>query len=235
LARRIALATVALCGAAFFARARLSTVGGAIAGLPEKFVKRGSPEQSAKDFAKTHPPVKAVTPIKVVHPHTIPCVVDDVVIIASLVLIVAALLYAMFRAVDWAAIREWIGEAPADAVIPDQMTISPDEVRAAVERSSVAIDLDGDDRGAVIGSWLALEGAIGAASRERAASETSEDFTVRILTAHDLPVGELTTLHDCYRRARYSHAAVGPGERAAARRAIDAIERALVPATVAAQ
>jgi hypothetical protein len=100
-------------------------------------------------------------------------------------------------------------------------TVSADAARqqAALRR--------GRPRNAIVECWLRLEAAVTAAGVERDPSDTSAEFTERVLAAHHVDPTALSTLAALYREARFSDHEMGEDARRAAIDALDTVHAEL--------
>lgn len=82
---------------------------------------------------------------------------------------------------------------------------------------------EGDPRNAIVACWHRFEQHAAAAGIERAAWETSSEFTLRVLDDVSADPAAVTTLADLYRDARHSNHEITEESRARAREALDRI------------
>jgi hypothetical protein len=93
----------------------------------------------------------------------------------------------------------------------------PDELlRSAGAR--MALLESGEPRNAIVAAWLDLESAAAAGGLPRDPSETSTEYTTRVIGVWDVDQTRLTDLAALYREARFSRHELGEAER---RRAMD--------------
>jgi hypothetical protein len=86
---------------------------------------------------------------------------------------------------------------------------------------------EGDPRNAIVECWHRFEQHAAAAGIERAAWETSSEFTLRVLDDLSADPGAVTTLADLYRAARHSNHEITEESRTRAREALDRILESL--------
>lgn len=111
--------------------------------------------------------------------------------------------------------------AEVDVLVDVATSVSADaaEQRAALRR--------GRPRNAIIECWLRLEAAVTAAGVHREPSDTSAEFTERVLAAHHVDAVALANLAALYREARFSEHEMGEDARSAAIEALDAVHAGL--------
>jgi hypothetical protein len=97
---------------------------------------------------------------------------------------------------------------------------------ASVQRAALA---QGDPRNAIVRCWVDLEDATEQAGMDRDRSETSSEFTTRVLSLWGVNQGSIDRLAALYREARFSAHSVTPQMRDDAVAAIDEIHRQLAP------
>ena len=81
-----------------------------------------------------------------------------------------------------------------------------------IERADIALDIEsqlsalahGEPRNAIVACWLQLEDDVARAGLPRRASETSAEFTVRVLASYSLDPAPVADLAALYREARFS-------------------------------
>lgn len=115
------------------------------------------------------------------------------------------------------------GAPPAFDVLDDVVaaTIAADaEAQHAALRSGVP-------RNAIVECWLRLEGAVIEAGVAPVPSDTSAEFTQRVLAAQDVDAEALLTLATLYREARFSDHVMTEGARASAIDALTALHASL--------
>lgn len=105
---------------------------------------------------------------------------------------------------------------------PDNVAVLDFAARATGEQTQQRAATEGSPRNAVVACWVALEDAAEGAGLHRPASETSEEFTVRVLDHWDVDPGTVTELAQLYRTARFSRLELSEEHRI---RAITALER----------
>ena len=85
----------------------------------------------------------------------------------------------------------------------------------------------GAPRNAIVECWLRLEQAVVDAGVAPVASDTSAEFTQRVLAAQDVDPDALLTLATLYREARFSHHVMTEGARVSAIDALTALHTSL--------
>lgn len=85
----------------------------------------------------------------------------------------------------------------------------------------------GAPRNAIVACWLRLESLTVDAGFERDPSDTSEEFTSRVLSQFAIDGAAVARLAALYRKARFSSHEMGEDERADAVEALDAVHRGL--------
>lgn len=129
--------------------------------------------------------------------------------------------------------RRWRPPPPAPVVefealpareIADRLAEDAEAQREAISQ--------GEPRNGIVRCWLLLQGSVAAAGLPPGPSETSTEFTVRVLHALDLDPRAIHQLAQLYREARFSRHPLGEDARAAAAAALDTLHADL--ATVAA-
>lgn len=106
----------------------------------------------------------------------------------------------------------------------------PDERLAEAVETGLAEIERGTPSDAVIACWVALEDVAAAAGVARDASETAAEFTVRVLAVDGVSTGELLTLAELYREARYSDHASTEETRTRARAVLSNLRKELTAA-----
>lgn len=109
-----------------------------------------------------------------------------------------------------------------------------DDLAAMVQADAEAqrqVLAGGTPRNAIVACWLRLESLTVDAGFERDPSDTSEEFTSRVLGQFAVDAGAVGRLAGLFRKARFSSHEMGEGERSEAIEALDAIHRGLQRAT----
>jgi hypothetical protein len=150
----------------------------------------------------------------------------EIVALAVLTVVAAAALYAvvmlLLRGIGPLPRRRRRWSAPDDdepphAVLPD--------VEVAVEldvEAQLAALASGTPRNAIVACWLQLEEDVADAGLPRRASETSAEFTTRVLATYSIDESPIEELAALYREARFSRHELGQRER---ERALAALRR----------
>ncbi|QAY71017.1 DUF4129 domain-containing protein [Xylanimonas protaetiae] len=97
----------------------------------------------------------------------------------------------------------------------------------AVDAALARLDAAATPTDAVVAAWVSLEDAAATHGWERHPSETSTEFTSRLLGVSPAPAPHTATLRGLYQQARFTTHPVAPGDVARARTALEAIARAL--------
>ena len=127
---------------------------------------------------------------------------------------------------------------PAVPVDVDFDVLPEDAVGEAI-REDAAAQLDavayGTPRDGIVRCWLRLEETVASAGLRIDPSETSAEFTVRVLRAHDIDPRAIGILARLYREARFSDHHMDESARAAARAALEQLHADLraIPGGVA--
>jgi len=145
--------------------------------------------------------------------------------------VVAVLLFFLVRAL----VRAWLARTPRrDAEAPGVETFAteaePDPEAAAPEiRRGIAfarreIDEHAAPSDAIVAAWVGLEQSAADAGLVRGAAETPAEFALRIITRREAIAADARALLGLYERVRFAGRVATEDDRAAARRALDAIE-----------
>ena len=147
-------------------------------------------------------------------------------------------LAALLTLLRWALTRDWRPrrrERDPDEVAFEPLG-APALARTLADGAQAQRRLlnDGSPRNAIVACWHQFEQQAAAAGIDRAAWETSSEFTLRVLDDLSADPGAVTELADLYRDARHSDHEITEESRARARAALDRIlETVQVPAGVA--
>lgn len=213
---RVTAAVLAVVMCAFVGLVVLSSAGGSVRPVTE------STESTSSTTPRPPPSLSVPTP-----PPGTDLPKDDARESADL----PAWLSAVGRAMFWLLLAlaallvawrmyAWAGRLPkAEPVVPD--VERPDaavQLAEAVETSLLSVE-SGTATDAVIACWVALEESAAAAGMARRASETSSEFTVRVLST-GISEAELVGLAGLYREARYSTHGTTEAVREQARKAL---------------
>ncbi|WP_168886544.1 DUF4129 domain-containing protein [Nesterenkonia sedimenti] len=107
---------------------------------------------------------------------------------------------------------------PEPVEIEDLEAAAKATEEAAIEQASAT----GTARNAVVACWVALEDAAEAAGLQRKGSETSEEFTQRVLSRWEVDSATIHELAELYRTARFSREELSADDR---HRAVNALQR----------
>lgn len=149
-------------------------------------------------------------------PDAVKSVLQVVLIAAAVALVISA--WNRRPRLHWRRKR-----APEDFEVLDDLAalVSAD---AAAQREVLAA---GSPRNAIVACWLRLEAVTEDAGFERDPSDTSEEFTTRVLQQFSVDSSAVIELAALYRRARFSSHDMGEEEREMAVEALDAVHQGL--------
>lgn len=150
------------------------------------------------------------------------------------VLLVTAIIAAMIAMLTAGYRRRpqlrWHRRASGDGefdVLPDVAAAVVDE--AAAQRAML---LTGAPRNAIVRCWLRLERDVADAGLNRRPSDTSAEFTERVLANYSVDPAAIRDLAQLYREARFSEHELGESARSAALDALDRLHQALVDGAI---
>lgn len=136
--------------------------------------------------------------------------------------ILLAVLYAVFSGLRWMWQHRWRPPPPAPEVefeaLPAQQLAEKLAEDADARRAAIA---GGEPRNGIVRCWMMLQESIEDAGLPSLRSETSAEFTVRVLHALDLDPRAIERLAGLYREARFSTHPLGEDARAEAAAALD--------------
>src|SRR5688572_19397680 len=151
------------------------------------------------------------------------------VLLATMVAVVAALVLwlvaAVLREVRVRRIRTDEREAVAFAVLDGPIRVAEQVAADADEQDTVL--RAGDPRNAIVAAWHRFEVQGERAGVARRASETSSEYTLRILDLADADGGAVRRLAELYREARFSDHPITEEHRSQALDALAGIRRSL--------
>ena len=153
------------------------------------------------------------------------------ILIGLVAIIVAVLLYLLVRRL----IEAWrartprrIAEAPGTETFAVQDEPDPDaaapEIRRGIAFARRVIDEHEVPSDAIVAAWVGLEQSASDAGLMRGPAETPAEFALRIITRRSAIAAEARQLLGLYERVRFAGRAATESDRAAARRALEAIE-----------
>lgn len=120
--------------------------------------------------------------------------------------------------------RRWRPPPPAPVVEFDVLPAREIADRLAEDaQSHRAAIAEGEARNGIVRCWLLLQDSIAAAGLPPGPSETSTEFTVRVLHALDLDPRAIERLAQLYREARFSRHPLGEDARAQALAALETL------------
>jgi hypothetical protein len=128
---------------------------------------------------------------------------------------------------------------PPEAPVEVDFDVLPEGAVSEAIREDAAAQIDavayGSPRDGIVRCWLRLEESIASAGLKIDPTETSAEFTVRVLRALDIDPRAIGTLARLYREARFSDHHLDESARAAARAALEQLHADLrtLPAGVA--
>lgn len=149
-------------------------------------------------------------------------------------LVAAVIIFVIVRIVR-ALLRAWrdrLPVRPSSTVAENALVAEDDPERAApalrrgIAAAVEAIDGHRDPGDAIVAAWAGLEHSAADAGLTRGVSETPAEYTLRIVAHRTEVDGDVRALLVLYERVRFAGDAPGESERAAARRALSAIEEA---------
>ncbi len=170
--------------------------------------------------ADTVPPEQSA-----VEPVELPGWIESIVRVVALSVVLAgavALVAWAFRNRPRISWRGRTREQTDFDVLPDIAAAIVDE--AAARRAAL---LTGAPRNAIVRCWLQLEGDVAGAGLVRDPSDTSADFTERVLSRYTVDSDAIHRLGRLYREARFSEHELGEASRDAAVQALDGLHQAL--------
>lgn len=146
-------------------------------------------------------------------------------VVAVLILLALLRVAWIVISVYWQLLRFRLSRRPKPAG-----ALSPLPGSNGTEEAEVSFDLDaglmhlqrGDPRNAIVACWLQLEDDVAAAGLPRAPSETSVEYTQRVLASASVDASATLELAELYREARFSDHPVDDAHRD---RAIEALRR----------
>lgn len=126
----------------------------------------------------------------------------------------------------WAARRR---RAAALAPVPDEEDVA--DVVVADAGGQLAALEQGLPRNAIVACWMRLEDAAARVGLPRRESETSAEFTRRVIGTHLVGTTAIERLAALYREARFSHHPMTEADRDTARAALETLHQGLRRAT----
>jgi len=133
----------------------------------------------------------------------------QVLIWAATILLLVLLVRAVWRhAPRW---RSRVQSGTGMTTLPDV----PEELTRSAD-ARMALLGAGTPRNAIVACWLDLEGAAGSVGLPREPSETSAEYTTRVLSTWDISPDALSGLAELYREARFSRHSLTEEHRAGA-------------------
>lgn len=131
-----------------------------------------------------------------------------------LAVVVISTWWRMLRRAEWRRRRTEPGFAPLPEVADPVVALDMEAARSALA--------EGTPRNAIVACWLQLERDAAAAGLPRHPSETSAEYTSRVVGASSVDRAPIDELGALYREARFSRHELDDGHR---RRAIEALGR----------
>ncbi len=173
------------------------------------------------------PPASPVPPVE---PGPTPAWLVPVVVTVAVLLVVLALL-GLVRFL-WGRRPEGRDEAVAVDSIDVGVATGTNAVDVpvlvdAVEAALARLDDAATPTDAVVAAWVSLEEAAAEHGWERHPSETSTEFTSRLLDVSPAPPAQTAVLRGLYQQARFTSHPVTPAQVGRARTALETIARAL--------
>lgn len=170
----------------------------------------------------TSEPSEQTTPSPVELPDWITAILRVLLVTAAIVALITMFVGAWHRRPRLRWRPPAIGDDDFD-VLPDVAAAVVDE--AAEQRAAL---LGGAPRNAIVRCWLRLERDVAAAGLPRRPSDTSAEFTERVLARYSVDSEAIRELAALYREARFSVHPIDETARRAALDALDRLHRALV-------
>lgn len=134
------------------------------------------------------------------------------------------LLAVLVRLVRWLLARDWEPDEPDLHEEPDEVALLL--AATSPEQRSRAL-AEGDPRNGVVACWVALEDAAARGGLPREPSETSAEFTSRVMDTWSVPPDLVRTLGELYREARFSRHPVTEEMRRSAVAALEGVHDAV--------
>lgn len=153
----------------------------------------------------TPPPQPSIDMSKVHDGSTVFGLLLTILAVLVAVLVVAAVAYYVYRLVRFRRDRP---RETAFEVLPDVATSVVEDAE-----SQFAALAEGRPRNAIVACWLRLEEAVAGAGLPRRPSETSAEFTARVLTGLAVDPDSVHELAHLYRVARFSTHDLGEADR----------------------
>lgn len=200
------------------------TAAGPVSWLGSPHAPFGLPKVTLTESPPTpqyQPPVQATQPAGA-HGAS-PWVGALVRVLLLLVLAVAVLFLGRWLL---ARVRVWLRERDPR---PEPFTVQPDLSEAVVAdaEAQLASLAQGPPRNAIVECWVRLEAAAASAGLERRPSETSAEFTTRVIRSRLVGSTAIRRLAALYREARFSRHEMGEEQRTAAREALQTVHDGL--------
>ena len=175
--------------------------------------------------ATVRPPTRTLTPSTAPTPRALPTAsprhglsIVGVLVEILAVLVGAAVLFAfVYYVVRLVRYRLERPREEAFEALPDVADSVVDDAE-----SQLAALAEGEPRNAIVACWLRLEETVSTAGLPRRPSETSAEFTARVLVRRAVDADAIQELARLYRVARFSTHALGEPER---HRAVTALRR----------
>lgn len=139
------------------------------------------------------------------------------IVAVLVILVVLGVVIGLLRSV-WRR-PQFVSRQAADFVAPEV----PESLISTAE-DRLALLAEGEPRNAIVAAWLSLETAAAAAGLPRDPSETSTEYTTRVLRSWDIDPRPLADLAALYREARFSRHPLGEDHRGQAVRDLTTVQ-----------
>ena len=177
---------------------------------------------STREQVEAPEPPDQSTPSPIELPGWLTAILRVLLVAAGIVVLIAMFVGAWHRRPRLRWRRPAIGDGDFE-VLPDVAAAIVDE--AATQRAAL---LGGAPRNAIVQCWLRLEHDVAAAGLRRRPSDTSAEFTERVLARYSVDSEAIRELAALYREARFSVHPLDEAARAAALDALERLHRALI-------
>lgn len=150
-------------------------------------------------------------------------VLDRILAVVLAIVILAAVVLAVRQLLIW-----WKGRQIDRRQPEDDLGDLDAAIAATGESAQLRAATEGDARNAIVACWVALEDAAENAGMVRNASETSQEFTERVLAHWDVDRSTIAGLAALYRRARFSRLDLDAQDRDRALASLERVHAAIV-------
>jgi hypothetical protein len=189
------------------------------------------PSKSSPRQAEPEPPREPVEVPTSVPPEPMDVADNDIVAIVTAIILGIVALSVVYALIVTLAGRLRRRRRDAASPLPGESMVLPDD-----DEPVVSLDVDaqlaalaqGTPRNAIVACWLRLEDDVADAGLPRRPSETSAEFTARVLASYSLDPTPVVQLAALYREARFSRHAMDQADREQALVALRQVHAALV-------